>query len=358
MIQPKYLLLCSLAAGSAQAARAQEPDAAPVLPATPAQAPDPALEQARARVEAEQRRSEATERGTPQGTLDQFTQAVSFNDLMLAARCVEGGRASTDLKKLQARQEKMPRTLRLEETPLFGEAVPARAEFEARVAVSLRADGLMGDALQQSKITFIERVTMRRDGKEWKIVPRQAPPQRQAPRFESVPDKAQALEDAALAAQSEDDGLLNTWARTMVQPHAVLMRAVSQSSLMNIKQLGLGVLQLSQDYDEVLSFTTANFQDRVMPYVKSTQVFLAPTLDEGKAFAYAINPAIAGRSLASFDDPAHTVAIYEAGPDGQPLFRFGGKAAVGFMDGHAELVGPDDVPGLVEKPKPKSTKAS
>ena len=363
MIRLKYLLGCALAAASAQAARAQEPEAARVLPVLPAQAA-PGLspaQRAQQVMEAEQLKTEARERRTPEGMLWQFSTAINDNNLVLAARSVEGGQANADLRKLQAKQEKAPRNLRLDVTPLFEHIDKGQREFEWRVAVSLRSSGLMGgDALLQSKTTFIERLTLRRDKSgEWKIVPRQAPPEIVALNWRnSVQDQAQAIEEATRAAQSEDDGFLNTWARAMLRPRDILVRSTARDSLSNIKQLGLGIMQLSQDYDEVLSFSTANFQDRLMPYIKSTQLFLAPALDEDKAIAYAINPAIAGKSLASFDDVAHTVAIYEAGPDGRPLFRFNGKAAVGFMDGHAALVGPEEMPGLIEKPKPKSVKAS
>ena len=93
-----------------------------------------------------------------------------------------------------------------------------------------------------------------------------------------------------------------------------------------------------------------------MPYVKSRQVFRAPALDGEELSPYALNPAIAGKSLAQFDEPARTVALYEGGPDGQPVFRFGGKAVVGFVDGHVELVGPEEAAKLGLKPK--SIKAS
>ena len=359
MIQLKYLLGCALAAASAQTARAQESEAAPAPPVLPAQvAPGLSPEQV---MEAWQLKKDAERRRTPEEMLWQFTIAINGVDLVLASRSVEGGQANADLRKLQARQEKAPRNLRLDVTPLFEYIDKGQREFEWRVAVSLRFSGLMGeDALLQSKTTFIERLTLRRDKSgEWKIVPRPAPPEIAAPNAQkNAQDQIQAIEEATHAAQSEDDGFLNTWARTMLRPRDILMRSVGQDSLSNIKQLGLGILQLSQDYDEVLSFSTADFQDRLMPYIKSTEVFQAPALDEDKAIAYAINPAIAGKSLASFDDVARTVAIYEAGPDGRPLFRFNGKAAVGFMDGHAALVGPEEMPGLIEKPKPKSTKAS
>ncbi len=353
----KYLALCVVAA-STQSAWAQplQPPATVLPVAPPGQTP----EQQRQQMEAEQLKSEAEQRHTPQGTLQQFAMAINDNNLTLAARCVEGGRASADLKRLQSRQEKAPSSSRLEVTPLFEQPAEGEAEFMARVAVSLRAQGLMSDdALLQSKSTFIERVSMQlRKNGEWKIVARPAPPRPQAPEDGSTQAQAQAIEAAARAAQSEEDGFLNTWARAMVQPHALLMHSVALSSMSNVKQILLGIIQLTQDYDEKFAFTTANFHDKVFPYIKSEQVFQAPAVDEDKPLAYTVNPTLAGKSLADLDEPAQTVAVYEAGPDGKPLFRFGGKAVIGFADGHVRLIGPEQAQNMTWQLKPKSIKAS
>src|ERR671914_167689 len=54
-------------------------------------------------------------------------------------------------------------------------------------------------------------------------------------------------------------------------------RASCQS---NLKQLGLGIMQYSQDYDERLVHTgydEASWRIRIFPYVKSAQIYFCPS---------------------------------------------------------------------------------
>ena len=50
-----------------------------------------------------------------------------------------------------------------------------------------------------------------------------------------------------------------------------------------------------------------------------------------------LNPKLMGVSLGTVNNPGKTVLIYEGAP-GAPLFRHDGKAALGFADGHAQLM--------------------
>ena len=102
----------------------------------------------------------------------------------------------------------------------------------------------------------------------------------------------------------------------------------------NLKQIGLGVMQYTQDNDERLphSDTFANggrWPNRVYPYVKSVQVFVCPSAAEftpamplpagtGSGASYAMNInvasfAVSGRTLAEFQDTANTSLLAEAG---------------------------------------------
>jgi prepilin-type processing-associated H-X9-DG protein len=217
------------------------------------------------------------------------------------------------------------------------------------VAVFLQQRGpFEDDPLLQHRTLYIERLSLHRpENGEWKILPRPAPAPPASPADETAQAQAQRIEAAVRAAQSETDGFLNAWARALSSPRQLLVRSAARASQQNIKQVLLGMMQLAQDYNETFAFTSDNFREKLLPYVKSETIFLAPVLDEEKEFAYALNPALAGKGLAQLDEPAQTVAIYEATPDGKALFRFDGKAVVGFADGHVALVAPGELNKLV-----------
>ena len=115
----------------------------------------------------------------------------------------------------------------------------------------------------------------------------------------------------------------------------------NQISVSNLKQIGLGLMQYVQDYDEKFppmrsaqsmaqirrpynarELTTV--QQVVQPYVKSTQIFAHPITRQ----IYRPNLNLSGRSLATIQDPARTVAFYEAAPAAD------GTRAVLYADGH------------------------
>lgn len=105
----------------------------------------------------------------------------------------------------------------------------------------------------------------------------------------------------------------------------------------NLKQLGLAVMQYSQDYDEKNPYLSAvavcdgsfsswvGWAGRIYPYVKSKQVFQCPSDSVGNnEISYAMNqnvftgqgdpwglPAIVA-GLSAFNAPSKTVLLYEA----------------------------------------------
>ena len=101
----------------------------------------------------------------------------------------------------------------------------------------------------------------------------------------------------------------------------------------NMKQLGLGLLQYTQDYDEKMpSGNTGNlcwgWAGPIYPYVKSTQVFVCPSDTNGGTTTSGLTPVSYGYnlnlsgcsatygatpSLASMGAPARTVMLYEIG---------------------------------------------
>lgn len=106
--------------------------------------------------------------------------------------------------------------------------------------------------------------------------------------------------------------------------------ARKSACLSNLKQVGLGFMQYSQDYDEnvvpgrVGPLSTAvyfSWSGIIQPYVKSTQVLVYPSYSGNTASAtavpksYSYNFAAAGapnRSLATYELPAQTVFLVDS----------------------------------------------
>ncbi|MBV9851884.1 MAG: hypothetical protein JO250_19630 [Armatimonadetes bacterium] len=101
-------------------------------------------------------------------------------------------------------------------------------------------------------------------------------------------------------------------------------------SLSNLKQLGLAVLQYTQDHDETLPpmQDAATVKKAIYPYVKSDAVFINPLSKQ----PYVPNTSLSHRKLASVSAPASLVLYYEATPAPD------NTRAVLFMDGHVKRI--------------------
>ena len=156
----------------------------------------------------------------------------------------------------------------------------------------------------------------------------------------------------------------------------------------NLKQIGLGVIQYTQDYDEKMVLRTANsgttflsWRALIQPYIKSTQVFACPsntentkpTIDQGSQFipiSYLINGSSGtymggtpptdintSQSLAAIQSVSQVVLVGEGTFD-YPEFPFQvsgtGFAQYGFA-GHLGTCNFLFVDGHVKALKPAST---
>lgn len=96
----------------------------------------------------------------------------------------------------------------------------------------------------------------------------------------------------------------------------------------NLKQIGLGMIQYTQDADEKFPpMQSAEIAKKaIFPYVKTDLIFVHPRTHE----PYRVNTSLSGHSLDEIVSPAQTVMYYEASaaPDG--------LRAVLFADGHVK----------------------
>jgi prepilin-type processing-associated H-X9-DG protein len=336
--------------------------AALFLPASIAQAqpPEPAPPEPTPQVfdfEKWQRQQAKDARRAPQTMLAHFARSITEGNWEAAAGDVVGAENTPALQRLQKMMQQKRPDWQLTISPLF--LKPDGEAFTARIATSMRFnDALLSEAAQDWLSRF-EQVDVRLEGEEWKIVPRPQPPVAELTASDNLAQQILNIEKAVEDGRNEKDGYLNQWARIVAQPRDLTMlltSQISQSSMSNVKQLLLGIFQLAQDNDERFAFDADNFVEKVMPYVKNEKVFQMPILDDEKTSGYTLNPEILGKSIADIDEPASTVAIYEAGNGvGGLNYRFNGRAVVGYADGHVKLLSPEQTTDLIWKIGPKSS---
>ena len=125
-------------------------------------------------------------------------------------------------------------------------------------------------------------------------------------------------------------------------------KASSIQCMNNIKQLNLGLIMYANDNKDLFP-SSRNWCELIMPYEGGGKPFVCPQGKPGQRSHYAFNARLVGRELKDVQAPAQTVLIFETdgGWDlvgGRELLpttaRHSGAHAVGFVDGHAELVLP------------------
>jgi prepilin-type processing-associated H-X9-DG protein len=130
------------------------------------------------------------------------------------------------------------------------------------------------------------------------------------------------------------------------------------SCLSSLKQIGLGTMMYTQDYDDCLP-PASEWQTNLHSYVKNDQVFICPEAVAGKASSHwpdstiAYNRALDMLPLKRLADPANTITTYDsitfqrnANDALTSLPRPGRHTAannIGFADGHAKTW-PDSKP--------------
>ena len=104
----------------------------------------------------------------------------------------------------------------------------------------------------------------------------------------------------------------------------------------NVKQIELGMIQYTQDHNDMFPKSAAAYKDAVFPYLQSEQLFHCPS-DQGGPVDYAMNTKLQGVSIDKIAHPDAVIAVYE-GKNQTPNFRHDGKAVIGYADGHVEEV--------------------
>ena len=119
----------------------------------------------------------------------------------------------------------------------------------------------------------------------------------------------------------------------------------AQQAQVNIKMLALGVMQFVQDYGATYAFESKYAVEALQPYMHDTAPWEVPETSSHFIF----NGHLSGHSSQEVLHTAETVLFYDGTP-GALNYRYDGKAAVGFADGHCALVTPDEAKNLIWDP--------
>jgi prepilin-type processing-associated H-X9-DG protein len=122
--------------------------------------------------------------------------------------------------------------------------------------------------------------------------------------------------------------------------------ASTQSScLSNLKQLDLGLLMYTADWDDLCP-PQGDWEQRLNPYLKNNQLWICPT--SPKEPGYTKNHKLAGVKMQDIRQPAQTLTFWDAGanvqgfppPPGTTSPRHNGFDNFAFADGHANSAQP------------------
>lgn len=132
--------------------------------------------------------------------------------------------------------------------------------------------------------------------------------------------------------------------------------AAGASCLSNVKQLSLGVLMYTQDYDE-MGPMGRSWTDGLMPYTKSVGLHVCP-VQKQVPYGYAMNARISMLPMQAVLSPADCVQLFDAkgsGPNRTGLSALvdwrhaRNTASFSFMDGHAKYT-PSSYPAPLFEP--------
>jgi prepilin-type processing-associated H-X9-DG protein len=112
--------------------------------------------------------------------------------------------------------------------------------------------------------------------------------------------------------------------------------AEKTTCLSNVKQLALGNLIYSNDYDDVMP-RSDYWKSAITPYVQNGALFHCPDDKRPKAISYRMSDLLSRVSATAVANPSGTIMIYE-GDSGELNPRHDGKGSVGYADGHAKQI--------------------
>lgn len=163
--------------------------------------------------------------------------------------------------------------------------------------------------------------------------------------WQIVPPETQPIQNSGDAMENQLSGVWANVSFVLAQKQPVSASIRARRSLQKLRQLGTGIAQLTTKYENRFAFAPEHWQEALSPYVRDKELFLVPDTLE----SYGFNANLSDKKLFEMPEPIRTVLFYEG--ENQTLkFRYDGRAAVCFADGHTALLSPDEAKNLIWKP--------
>lgn len=131
-------------------------------------------------------------------------------------------------------------------------------------------------------------------------------------------------------------GIVLNLATLLAHPRRMLSLCHAEVSRSNLKELVVGLIRLTHDYDEKYAVETEKLKDKLLPYLLLEQFLYSPADSSGE-ISYSFNDKLTGVKADMVGHRKNIVLMYE-GPKGQLAFRHDGRALVAFTNGVVKFV--------------------
>lgn len=255
---------------------------------------------------------------SPKATVLSFVKSFESLNFTNCAKCVQGGK----LENFEPMLKSMPAgyKFKMDLRDIDSKEVGNSAVVTGNLWIKSSAPGQ-----EDSETTYFEKLSVVKVEQSWLIQPRKL----------NETDKNVTILTGIASVLAFGMPATTTPSQMESAPPTQTPRDAHAITLSNLKQLALGTIVYSADYNDRLP--NANWQKQLEPYTKSQRVFQSPMNSRERQSPYTFNSALFGKKLKSVTKPAETVLLYE-GSKGVIAFLYNSRGAVAFADGHVKLV--------------------
>lgn len=271
----------------------------------------------------------ANDLSSPEKTVRSFVAALNAARFAEATRYVDGATPNSGLKEFRQnwKRDKVTFSVLKMTTATQGD----KAIVKTMVAIA-QTPSDPHQQVQTGNVALVRR------NARWLIVPLNLSQAKKTPANLQISGMSVLTSMAGLVGSPEILDAQRDWAR----------REACRS---NLKQIALAAFQFGFDQvganEKKLVMTPQNFKAKLLPYLKSEQIFRCPSVSSGESYSF--NGNLTNYKLDNSPDAPRLVMFYE-GKNGQLDFRHDGKTNVAFADGHVQTISREEAKTLRWKP--------